>query len=511
VTKRLPDSVLILHNEPESKGPGRESVEGVLDQVCAVEKALHALGVKVERAGVRNLPEAGKVITRTSAPVVFNLVEAFSSGQGDAELIPALCRTFEKGVTGNDTPALLLTLDKWRTKSVLQDAGIPTPPARLVLPGQKLPVNSLPASPWIVKPVSADASEGITCASIITDSHLPALRRQVANIHKTFQQAALVESCVGNREINVSLIQEEGVLKILPLAEIDFSRLRANEPHIVDYEAKWKPSSRRYKATRRVIPAALSPSMASRIREIARNAWHATGCRHYARVDLRVDGGSAIYVLEVNANPDISPDAGFVAALEASGVSFANFVGGLVSDAWTAMTRPVASRRQRRSKNVTVSVRPSRVDDRSAVEALLQQPVFFKPHEIVVGLEVLDEAHEGGESGHYQSYVSIGKGGRVTGWICYGATPCAEGTYDIYWIVVAPDLQGQGIGGALVRYAEARMLDQAGRMSLLETSGRPDYEPTRRFYLKTGYTEVSRIRDFYSRGDDRVTYSKRLD
>lgn len=590
--RNLPKSVLLLHNEPESANAGHESVAGVLDQVRAVEKALVSSGVMVERVGVRDLAEAGRAITRSTAPVVFNLVEAFtlcnktahrgrsalprtSEGRagrlaplsvlGDSELVPAICRAFGKGVTGNDTSALLLTLDKWITKLVLQAAGIPTPPGVLIHKHadrdgtSRLQKEKLPPPPWIVKPVSSDASEGITCESVINGQDgfdpssckhyavagganpssrmfpgggrrsvgatsgpaLMKLQKQIARIHKDFGVAALVESCVGDREINVSLFQTGKMLTVLPLAEIDFTKLRANEPHIVDYTAKWHTSSHRYKATRRVVPAKIPEPVARRIRALAKSAWVAMGCRHYARVDMRLSHDGTLHVLEVNANPDISPDAGFVAALEAGGLSFKAFVRALVVDACRmryiadSESRPtsrkslIVGRVSHPARLNQVAIRRSRVSDRVAVEKLLDQPAYFKPHEIAVGLEVLDDAHKGGASGHYQSFVSIHKG-KVTGWVCYGPTPCTEGTFDIYWIAVAPDMQGRGIGSALVRYAEARMVERAGRMNLLETAGRPDYEPTRRFYRSLGYNEVSRIPDFYAPGDDKVTFAKRL-
>lgn len=538
----LPDKVLLLHNRPA--GDSAESVAGVLDQVKAVERVLRQLGVSVDRVGVASLPEAAQAIASSSAPVVFNLVEAFGAtvrdraesptSTGVAELVPALCLAHGKGFTGNDTGALLLTLDKWRTKAVLAAAGIPTPPGLLVTAGtDPIRVNRairgsslLGRSPCIIKPVCSDASEGITTASVIATGGLRQLNKQIARIHQQFGQAALVEDCVGDREINVALYHDGKRLRVLPLAEIDFSRLRPGEPRIVDYDAKWKTASHRYKATRRVIPAPVPKALARRIREAAKAAWQACGCRHYARVDLRLGSDGELWVLEVNANPDISPDAGFAAALKAGGVGYGHFIRAWVLQAAFSMSinktggrgRVAPALRCRSLPNVRQAtagptnrpnIRHTGAADRPGIVKLLKQPRYFKKHEVTVGLGVFDDATKAGPRGHYQSFV-VERRGRVAGWICFGETPCTKGTYDIYWLAVDPAQQGKGLGRSLVHLAESRMRRRGGRWVLFETSGRADYRGTQAFYRRIGYQLLTRLPDFYAPGDDKLTYGKKL-
>jgi len=119
----------------------------------------------------------------------------------------------------------------------------------------------------------------------------------------------------------------------MPLAEIDFSAFPPGMTRIVDYTAKWKTDSFEYLNTPRVIPAPFEESVARRIRVAAAAAWLAAGCRGYARVDFRVAADGTPWVLEVNPNPDISPDAGFAAALKAGGVEYASFVEAVVKNA----------------------------------------------------------------------------------------------------------------------------------------------------------------------------------
>jgi ribosomal protein S18 acetylase RimI-like enzyme len=99
--------------------------------------------------------------------------------------------------------------------------------------------------------------------------------------------------------------------------------------------------------------------------------------------------------------------------------------------------------------------------------------------------------------------------GVLVGWICWGATPCTEGTWDLYWLAVDPAAQGHGVGSALVEEMENRLRGKA-RLIAVDTSGRPDYTPTRKFYLARGYKAVAIVPDFYAPGDDQVIFTKSL-
>ena len=156
-----------------------------------------------------------------------------------------------------------------------------------------------------------------------------------------------------------------------------------------------------------------------------------------------------------------------------------------------------------------VTLRRTAAADRSGVLELVEATGFFRPDEIQIAAEVLDDVIKGGASGHYQSFTLLNTS-RPVGWICWGLTPCTVGTYDIYWIAVAPECHGRGFGRRLIEHAEAGMRARHGRLSVLETSGRPQYESTRGFYLKLGYTEAARLREFYDVDDDKVVYLKTL-
>ena len=503
-----------LQGTPDTYGASavwRESDAGVLEETKAVAAALDRLGLAHRTVGVARLTDVPGALAAAPEEVVFNLVEGFPGRPFDAGAVPALCRAFDKGCTGADSPCLLLAQDKGRTKALLQAAGLPCPPAVVVPVGENAPAARLPGGPYIVKPVCLDASEGIDAASVVPKAGA-ALRRAVARVHREFGQPAMVEQFIAGRELNVSVLERRGRVEVLPIAEIVFSAFPAGKPRIVDYAAKWLPESFEYRHTPRIIPARLTARQAEAMRRQARAAWDAVGCSGYARVDFRLDARGRPMILEVNANPDIADDAGFAAALEAAGIPFEEFVDSAVRDAWQTLGRRTSARVPRRvaARQAGRRIRWAEPRDRDAVLAFVARTGFFRADEVAVAQELLDDALATGPPGHYQSLVAEDESGAAVGWVCFGPTPCTIGTFDIYWIVVAPDAQRRGIGAALMVFAEERIAERGGRLAVVETSGRPVYDPTRGFYLNMGYREAARIADFYAAGDAKVVYTKAL-
>jgi ribosomal protein S18 acetylase RimI-like enzyme len=155
-------------------------------------------------------------------------------------------------------------------------------------------------------------------------------------------------------------------------------------------------------------------------------------------------------------------------------------------------------------------VRPMKPEDREIVLDIIRATKMFTPAEISVARELIDIYLEQPEQRDYFLDVVEKGPGAVVGYMAYGPTPLTDGTYDLYWMAVAPDQQGFGFGKELVNWLEKKVAEGGGRMVLIETSSQPRYEPTRRFYSGLGYLEISRIPDFYRQGDDRITYIKRI-
>ena len=146
---------------------------------------------------------------------------------------------------------------------------------------------------------------------------------------------------------------------------------------------------------------------------------------------------------------------------------------------------------------------------RARIAEILVATNSFRDDEIDVALELFDESISH-RSPDYEFVGVFSPEGDLAGYACYGASPGTLGTYDLYWIAVHPEYQGAGGGSRLLDEVERRLRERAARMLVVETSSRTDYESTRRFYERRGYSLVASLADFYSPGDDRLIYAKRL-
>jgi ribosomal protein S18 acetylase RimI-like enzyme len=161
---------------------------------------------------------------------------------------------------------------------------------------------------------------------------------------------------------------------------------------------------------------------------------------------------------------------------------------------------------------------------RNRLREILDATDVFREEEVVVALELFDETFAAGPArapydpgdgvANYEFVGSFARddGGseQLVGYVCYGATPGTDRTYDLYWIAVHPDYQGSGGGTLLLEEVERRLRQREARLLVVETSSRDEYEPTRRFYHTHGYSEAARVRDFYAPGDHRVLFTKRF-
>src|SRR5512136_417837 len=150
--------------------------------------------------------------------------------------------------------------------------------------------------------------------------------------------------------------------------------------------------------------------------------------------------------------------------------------------------------------------------DRSRIKEMVISSGKFNQEEIETALELVDEALEiGEESGYLIVVLEVGKEHPgVKGYACYGPTPLTQGVYDLYWIVVDPADQGKGFGRILIEHVEQEVARRGGRMLLIETSSQETYGATIRFYERSGYELIARIKNFYRIGDDKLVFSKEL-
>jgi D-alanine-D-alanine ligase len=331
----MPYHVVVLYNAPglAADHPDRESEEGVLESVESVTAALSARGHRVSHLAVGNDPSDVPNRLQAYRPfdVVFNLFEGLGGTAFGEAAVTGWVEICGWPHTGSPAECLALVRDKARTKWLLAGAGLPTAPFYWIAPDGLIPEAALDAAlardPWIVKPAREDASLGIGPDSVVTN--LDALRRQVESVRQRYGDV-LVERYIAGREFNVGVVALPEP-RALPLAEIVFTSERTTPWQIVTYDGKWKSDSGDCIGTTPRCPADVDPMLKAEIERVALAAFRVTGCRDYARVDLRVDADNQIFVLEINGNPDIGPTAGFARALRVAGFEYGEFINEVTS------------------------------------------------------------------------------------------------------------------------------------------------------------------------------------
>ncbi len=292
----------------------------IREEVGAIEESLRSGGFNPFVLSVEYFSkDLIHTLLEISPKFVFNLCEEIN-GKCELEMcIAGLLELMGIPYTGSDPFALGLALNKFHVKQILRSAGIPTARGFLRYPGQKVTIPRGMRFPMIVKPSREDASLGINSHSVC---HTPEeLERQILYIHEVYEQEALIEEYLDGREFNVSVIGDQEP-EVLAIQEIDFIGLPEGEPRIVSYRAKWDEESAFYSCTVPICPAVVSKRLENRIKDIAVRSHLCVGCRDYSRVDMRTDARGNLYVLEVNPNCDISPNAGFARAARAAGYSY---------------------------------------------------------------------------------------------------------------------------------------------------------------------------------------------
>ncbi|HEX5420442.1 MAG TPA: D-alanine--D-alanine ligase [Gammaproteobacteria bacterium] len=344
--------ILILHDTFVSAS--RIDVTDVAAEADYIAAGLEALGyeAEIEPVGL-DLTALERSLARRRPLAVFNLVESLG---GQASLIAAVPSLLEaRGIpfTGCAADAQALSSNKLLAKQWLAARGIATPPlfsggappttaAASVVGGAPAADAAASAADWIVKSVWEHASFGIDDASIVPASAVDDL---LARRRRQHGGRWFAEAFVPGRELNLALLAQGGRVLSLPPAEIRFDAYPEGKPHVVGYAAKWEASSFEYAHTPRSFE--IEPELTARAAEQALACWEAFGLAGYARVDFRIDAAGRPWVLEVNANPCLSPDAGFAAALEAAGIEFEAALSWLVED---ALSRAVAASQE--SKHV---------------------------------------------------------------------------------------------------------------------------------------------------------------
>jgi len=539
--------VLIIHDALDSNS--RPDELDTVAQATAIAAALTRRGhnpeflpVGLDLSALRRRLAAGDV------DVVFNSMESLG---GHGKLVASAALLVESlgiPLAGCRGGAIHLTTDKLSAKSLLAGAGLPTPPWTTLTALENGASFDLPA---ILKSVWEHSSVGLDDQSIIPaeptmDAAGSATHRQrlAAGLRQRLPSLGgegFAEAFVEGREIVVGVLPAAcvpGAMRparttacepahVLPLSEIRFERWPKDRPRLVGYSAKWAETSPEAQQTVPTFefPAADAPLLAL-LTALAGACWSLFDPAGAIRVDFRVDAAGRPWILEVNANPCLTPGAGFPRMLERAGLDYDGVIEALAATAIARRQRagagevvvPAPIDSAAVPSAIATRARASRTcpsllwrDDPSgpdvdAVRRVVASTGYFTPEEIAVAADLVEETlRRGADEGYRFTFVDE-PGGDLAGYACYGRIPLTQHSWDLYWIVVAPRHQGAGLGRQLVAAVSERVRGLGGRQLYAETSGRAQYAPTRAFYERTGWNAAARLPDFYAAGDDKLIY-----
>ena len=318
--------VLITYNiVDESIGDDYLCHYGVMEAVESVSSALKELGYPFTVLGIGDdTAREIKQLIHSDADVVFNLCESI---KGKSRLQPCFAGTLELlGIpyTGSDFEATILAIDKRKTKALLKRNSIPTPvdwdSHSLIHGDTSLDDVDFPV---IIKPAKEDGSIGIHQSSVVEE------RDKLGDILEdridTYGEQILIERFIAGREFYVGFLGNDP-LRSLPIAEIGFGALPKGYKNIMSYQAKWDVDSIERRQFRRICPAEVDGSLKEQLIRYARGAYEVVGLYGYGRIDLRVDLEGNVYVIDVNANPDITIGQGFPLTAEVGGIQYPELI-----------------------------------------------------------------------------------------------------------------------------------------------------------------------------------------
>jgi D-alanine-D-alanine ligase len=316
-------SCCILYNQPGLNALPDEM--DIIEQVEYVESHLHEMKIKTYRKGITNnfMNElAGLALEKPD--FVFNLAESINNKGELLYFVPAILNMYSIPYTGNPLEAMFITTSKALTHKILSGAGLSTPSA--FLPSQAK--NLEHGKKYIVKPIWEDGSLGINADSVFIAG--PGSVEKLAEFNDSHW---IIQEFIDGREFNISVMMGKNGPEVLPPAEMTFINYSDDRPRIVDFKAKWEEGSFEYENTVRMFPGRnLDLELAGKLNELSLGCWDVFGLKGYARVDLRVDEYNNPYIIEVNANPCISPNGGFAAATHEAGYKFTDVLQWIIDD-----------------------------------------------------------------------------------------------------------------------------------------------------------------------------------
>jgi D-alanine-D-alanine ligase len=309
---------IAVDNEKNS----RKDIRDVLRCKDAIKNVLTKAGFRVKVLAItkdafKNIRALKEKISGLKCFCVFNLFEGFSQDSGKEACFVKIMEELGIKFTGNSSLALNSCLDKAKVKEILMENNLPTPQGILIKKIGGLNINKL-HFPLFIKPRFEDASLGIDNDSFVTDENK--LFAALEDKLERFKQGLILEEFIGGDEYSISFLGS----RILGISKISYNRYRKLMPFLT-YNAKWKNNSFEYQRLMPVCTVDLEEKLKQRIIYISKKAASLLGCRSYFRLDLRQKGGE-FFILDVNPNPDINVDSGFIKQAAGAGFSYTKVI-----------------------------------------------------------------------------------------------------------------------------------------------------------------------------------------
>ena len=265
-------------------------------------------------------------LARADADVFFNLTESYAGDDTKDMNLAAYLDLLDKPYTGAGPHALYLAQDKALAKKIFAFHSIRTPFFATSYRG-KLDHSHDIAFPLIVKPCSEDGSIGIDMGSVV--GSVKELMERIHYIHEEFDAPALIEEYIEGREIYAAVLGNESP-EVLPMVELDLSKLPEGTPKIAGKEVKWEKDTEHYRCTKSAPAENLDEETAQRLSETALAAYQALKLRDYGRIDMRLTPKGEVYVIEANPNPWLSSGAEFHMAARKAGRTYTQLIGEII-------------------------------------------------------------------------------------------------------------------------------------------------------------------------------------
>jgi len=262
---------------------------------------------------------------------VFNIVETLASKGSLIYFAPAILDSLRIPYTGCGTQAVFQTSNKLLAKKIMRNADISTPDW---IEQDSFGSQNDNAKTYLIKSSWEHASIGLDEDSLISYTSNAKILREMNRLKEKLGGSCYAEAYIDGREFNIALISGKKGVKVLPIAEMLFMDYAPDKLKIVDYKAKWDANSFEYNNTIRNFDfSEKDANLISNLREIALRCWNLFSLRGYARIDFRVDNNGMPWVLEINSNPCLSPDAGFAAAIKQAKIKYHEAIGFIIDNA----------------------------------------------------------------------------------------------------------------------------------------------------------------------------------